>query len=242
MEQIINNNPTLRLFSLIVVGVIVFLSIKFIQRYVLVLVKDNFYKKLIRKWEFRIISLIWLGYSSWALFHLLRTNYVVTGVNLTIVLIGGWRSWMEFFAGLTFRLERKIQINDVIKTRDYAGRIYRFNFQSLSIMTDDGQLVHVPYSLMTNSIVAQSTDQERLMAQSFLVELSAEKPHEMRQYIEKLVVSCPWTAISHQAQVVFDGNQGFKVTAKAIDNHVFFKIERYVKRHLKALRESEKQG
>lgn len=241
MEQIINHNPTVQLFWIAVVGVLVFLAIKFIQRYVLVLVKDNFYQKLIRKWEFRVLTLIWLGYSCWALFHLLRANYVVTGVILAIILIGGWRSWMEFFAGLTLRLEQKIQRNDAIKTQKYAGRIYKFNFLSLAIMTDDGQLVHVPYSVMTNSIVAQSTDQERLMAQSFLVELSAEKPHEMRQFIEKLVVSCPWTAISHPAQVVFDGNRGFKVTAKAIDNHVFFKIERYVKQHLRALKNSEKE-
>lgn len=242
MEQIIDNNPTSQLFWLAVVGVFVFLAIKLVQRYVLVLIKDSYYQKLIRKWEFRLLSLLWLGYFCWALFHLLRANYVVTGVILTIVLISGWKSWMEFFAGLTLRLERKIQTNDVIKTRDYTGRIYRFNFQSLALMTDDGQLVHVPYSVITNSIVAQSTDQERLMAQSFLVELTTEKPHELRQYIEKLVVSCPWTAISHPAQVVFNGKQGFKVTAKAIDNQVFYKIERYVKQHLKALQQAAEKN
>lgn len=235
MYEMIDNNPFYKVFLLLVVGVAVALVIRIIQNYVLTLVKDRRKLRKIERWEFRVKTAIWIGYSSWALFHLLKVNLVVTLVILAVIFVAGWRSWMEFYAGIVLRLERRILLGDIIETSSGAGKVEHFHFQSLAVMTDDGHLVHVPYSKVTGDVVAQSTEQEKLMAQSFAIRVSTDKPQEMKQQITELVNACPWTAVLHPIQVNFNGQDTFKVTARSIDNSVFYKLEAYVTKRLESL-------
>ena len=143
---------------------------------------------------------------------------------------------MESFAGIILRLERRIRPGDSIQTDDDAGKLERFNFQSLAIMTDDGQLVHVPYSRITSNVIAQSTNQEKLMAHSFSLKVGTKESHQsVKERIVQLVISCPWTAVSHPVQVNASGAGEFKVTAKTIDNAVFYKLEGYVRKRLQEI-------
>lgn len=235
MYEMIDNNPFYKVFLLLGVGIGVALVIRIVQNYVLALVKDRRKLRKIERWEFRVKAFIWIGYSSWALYHLLKVNLVVTLVILAVIFVAGWRSWMEFYAGIILRLERRIQMGDKIETASGAGRVEHFHFQSLAMMTDDGLLVHIPYRKVTGDMVAQSTEQEKLMAQSFAVMVSTDRPQEMKQQITELVKACPWTAVLQPIQVNYNGDGTFKVTARSIDNSVFYKLEMYVNKRLDSL-------
>lgn len=235
MYDVIDNNPFYKVFLLLAVGVAVGLAIRIVQNYVLALIKERRYARLIERWQFRVKTAIWIGYSSWALYHLIKVNFVVTLVILAVVFAAGWRSWMQFYAGILLRLEKRIQLGDRIETSAGSGRVERFHFQSLTVLTNDGHLVHVPYSLLMSDVVTQSTEQEKLMAQSFTVKVSTERPQEVKQKLTRLVNACPWTAVLHPIQVVHVGEEVFKITAKSIDNSVFDKVEMYVIKRLESL-------
>ncbi len=232
MFQMIDNNPFYKLFWLLLVGAAVFLIVRIVQRYVLALVKDEYQRGLIRRWEYRAVTLIWLVYGSWALYHLIKSNFIVTLTILGVVLIAGWRSWMEFFAGIFLRLERRIEVGDVIQTDQGSGKVDHFNFQSLALQTDEGHLVHLPYSRITSGVVAQSTDQEKLLAQTFTLQYTSDNPQEVKEYIKNLVYRCPWTAVLHPVNVVYGDDNIYKITARTIDKSDFHRLEAFVQKRL----------
>lgn len=233
MFEMIDNNPFYKLFWLLLVGAAVFLIVLVMKRYVLALVKDEFQQGLIRRWEYRVVTLVWLVYGSWALYHLIKSNFIVTLTILGVVMIAGWRNWMEFFSGIFLRLERRIQIGDLLQTDHGSGRVERFFFQSLALHTDEGQIVHLPYSKITGDVVAQSTDQEKLLAQSFTVQHPSDDPHSIKQRISMLVYRCPWTAVLHPVNVTHSENDTYKITARTIDKADFYRLESYVQKRLK---------
>lgn len=232
MYEFIDNNPFYKIFWLGLVGVLVALAIWGVRRYVLALLKDHRWVSWLQRWEYRIVVFVWAGYAGWALFHLIKVNFLVTGVLLAIVLFAGWRSWMEFYNGLLLRIEGRMKIGDTIETESGSGRIDHFYFQSLTVMSLDGQLIHLPYSKITGGVVGQRTDQARLMAQSFTVSLNGGDVQMVKDKIENLVFSCPWTAVLHPVQITITGPGKYRVSAKTIDNDMFYKLENYVGKRL----------
>jgi hypothetical protein len=233
MYEIIDNNPFYKIFWLMLVGLLLAASIRLIRKYVLALIKNPGYQQWIEKWEFRLIVLLWAGYASWALFHLIKVNFLITGVIVAILIVTGWRSWMEYYAGLLLRLEGRIKTGDTIETKIGSGKIEQFNFQTLAVMSTDGQMIHIPYSKVTGDVVWQRTDQMKLMAQSFTLEVNAVEDEEMKNRIWLLVHCCPWTAVLHPIQVTKTAPDTYRVTAKTIDNEMFYKLENYVRKRLK---------
>lgn len=240
MYEIIDNNPFYKTFWLSLVGLIVFLLLRFVKHYVLALIKNKKHQRFVQNWRFGAETAIWLIYLSWVLYQLIKVNFVVTLVILAVVFLTGWRSWMEFYAGMVLRLERRFQLGDRIETPNGTGTVERFYFQSLVILGDDGRLVHIPYSQIADKVVLQSTDREKSMAQSFTVEVDADNPEMVKEQMTAIAFGCPWTAVTQQVQVNHDGNGRFQVTAKTIDNAVFAKLEHYVRKRANKLGDAKK--
>lgn len=232
MFQMIDNNPFYKLFWLLLIGALVFIIVRIVQRYVFALVKDDFQQGLIRRWEFRAITLIWMIYGSWALYHLIKSNFIVTLTILGVVMIAGWRSWMEFFSGIFLRLEQRIEPGDTLQTPQGSGRVERFYFQSLGLQTDEGHVIYIPYTRITSEVVAQSTDQEKLLAQTFVVQHPASDTHAVQELITDLVYRCPWTAVLHPVNVSQTAENTYKITARTIDKSDFPRLETFVQKRL----------
>lgn len=234
MYEFIDNNPFYKIFWLGLVGLLVAIAIWGTKRYVLALIKDSRLVSWIQRWEYRLVVIVWATYAGWALFHLIKVNFMVTGIILAILLLAGWRSWMEFYSGVLLRLEGRLNIGDTIETESGSGRIEHFYFQSLTMMSLDGQLIHLPYSKITSGVVGQRTDQARLMAQSFTVTARNGDVHAVKDKIQSLVFSCPWTAVLHPVQITSTEPGKYRVSAKTIDNTMFYKLENYVEKRLAA--------
>ncbi len=232
MFQMIDNNPFYKLFWLVLIGAVLFLVVRIVQRYVLAVVKDEYQRSLILRWEYRAVTIIWLVYGSWALYHLIKSNFIVTLTILAIVMVAGWRSWMEFFAGIFLRLERRIELGDMIQTQNGSGKVVRFHFQSMALRSDEGHLIHLPYSRVSSDVVAQSTNQEKLLAQSFTIHYPNTNTQVAKEFIKNLVYRCPWTAVLQPVNITFNDEQIFTITARTIDKSDFHRLEAYVKKRL----------
>lgn len=235
MYEMLDNNPFYKIFWLILVGILLAFGLWVIRRYVLAADQNRRHQQIIARWEFRVLTFVWTSYASWALYHLIKVNFLITLVIIGILIVAGWRSWMEFYAGLLFRLERRIKIDDSIHTAHGAGKVLRFHFQSLTILTNEGEIIHVPYSIVTGEVIAQRTDQSKLMAQSFSVNWQFNSVQEAKEKLWNMVYSCPWTAALHPIQITHIDTDEYRVTAKTIDNELFFKLESYVRNRVKEL-------
>lgn len=235
MYEMIDNNPFYKFFWLILVGILLAFGLWIFRRYVLAMAQNRRHQQIIARWEFRVLTFVWTGYASWALYHLIKVNFLITLVILGILIVAGWRSWMEFYAGMLFRLERRIKIGDTIHTAHGAGKVLHFHFQSLTIINNEGEIIHVPYSKVTEEVIAQRTDQSQLMAQSFSVQWKSDNVQEAKEKLWTMVYSCPWTAAMHPIQVTHTEAENYRITAKTINNDVFYKLESYVRNRVKEL-------
>lgn len=233
MYEMIDNNPFYKLFWLILVGVALAIGLWIFRRYILAMAQNRRHQQIIARWEFRVLTIVWTGYASWALYHLIKVNFLITLVIIGIVILAGWRSWTEFYAGVLLRLERRIKIGDTIQSAHGEGRVRQFHFQSLTILTDEGEIIHVPYSKITGEVIAQRTDQSKLMAQSFSVVLESSDAQDTKEKLWLMVYSCPWTAALHPIQIVRTDTDTYRITAKTIDNEVFYKLESFVRNRVK---------
>lgn len=233
MYEMIDNNPFYKVFWLLLVGVALAFALWIIRRYILAIAQNRRHQQIIKRWEFRVLTFVWTGYASWALYHLIKVNFMITLVIIGILIVAGWRSWMEFYSGMLLRLERRIKVGDTIHTAHGAGKVLHYHFQSLAILTDEGEIIHVPFSKVTGEVIAQRTDQSQLMAQSFSVKWKSENVQQAKDKLWILVFSCPWTAALHPIQVTHTDSDNFRITAKTIDNDAFHKLESYVRNRVK---------
>ncbi len=236
MFDMIENNPFYKVFWLLLIGAVVFVVVRIVQRYVFALVKDDFQLSLIRRWEFRAITLIWLIYGSWAMYHLIKSNFIVTLTILAVVMVFGWRNWMEFFTGIFLRLEQRIERGDILQTAEGSGKVEGFYFQSIGLQSTEGYITYLPYSRVTNDVVVQRTDQQKLMAQSFEVHVASNNPHKVKEVITELVYFCPWTAVLHPVNVAHTTDETYLVTARTINQSDFSRLEAFVLKRLRKIK------
>lgn len=232
MYDMIDNNPVYKVLWLILAGVLLYGFVRLLNRYVLDLIRQRAAKRRIENWRYPLLLAVWVLYSGWALYQLIKVNFLVTLVFLGAVFLAGFKNWMQAFSGLLVRLEQGIREGDTIRTEHGTGKIERFRFLSLVIKTEAGERIHVPYHDITGAVFAQQTDKKQLIPQTFRVERPHEDDRTAREIIKKWVESCPWTVSAGEIQVRPDQSGGYIISARAIDASMFYKLEAYVRRRL----------
>ncbi len=227
--DMIDNNPIRKMIFLVVVGVLLYLFFRVLDRYVLVLVKDRKYVQMIERWDFRVRFAAWAGYSSWALFHLIKVNFLLTIVVLAVVFIAGFKSWMQAFSGLMIRLERRFRLGDSIRTSHGNGQVAAFYMQSLGVLNESGELLSIPYTEVAFQPYARQTDRALNMPDRFEISWPYAEPENALGQLRQWAEQCPWTASVQPVQVSQTESGSYQLSVFPVDRLALRNIEKYVK-------------
>jgi small-conductance mechanosensitive channel len=152
--------------------------------------------------------IIWLAYIFWAVYFLFRNKfYYPYLVYAMIFIVAGFMAWFlikDIFAGIIFRIKHNLKTGSYIHTGDISGQIKAQQITYLKIMTDDGQLIRVPYSKIVLEVITElayrgSREQHIINIQ---VDLSLDKT-KAESLIRAALLNTPWSNLKEDPAIKF---------------------------------------
>lgn len=161
--------------------------------------------------------LLWVGFAFWAFEQLFigRVAYPVLIGSLVILMVGlfGWYFLRDFIAGIILKAENAFEAGQQIRTAEVSGTIKKLDYRSMVIVTCEGELVKIPYSLLTGQKIVKPADTGNWVEQLIRLNISSGYPPEkIKDMLKIRILEMPW--------VVSDDSLKFKITMDESDNYI----------------------
>ena len=177
--------------------------------------------------------IIWLIYIFWALDFLFSGKfyytYVVYAIILIIVVSVAWFLLKDIFSGIIFRFKHNLKNDSYVRAGDLSGRIKSQHLTYLKIMTDDGQIIRIPYSRIVNEVITELAYPDALKEHvlHLRVDLSAGNTSASESLIRTEVLNAPWSNLKEEPVIKFlkenDDGYFFEVSLLSINRkHIEF--------------------
>lgn len=193
----------------------------------------------------------WLVFLSWSVQVVCKNNALYSlglSVLLLAILTGvSWSILRDFVSGIIIKLEATYSINEWLKVRDVEGKVTKLGYRSLEIETEKGEIVNIPYSIITKEMSIKSSriqgleyGAETVKSHTFELDSPPSPPEggregikEAKEKIRKLILNSHWSSLKKEPQIKLlektDAGYTFQVTVYTLDAKYFQEIESYVK-------------
>lgn len=199
------------------VAIALYLILRFVSTYFRVLTGKRKIRKIFLKVFPVIQMLLWFAFAFWAFEQLFtgRVAYPVLTGSLIILMVGlfGWYFLRDFIAGIILKAENAFEAGQQIRTAEVSGTIKKLDYRSMGIVTCEGELVKIPYSLLSGQKIIKPADTGNWVEQLITLRISSGYPPEKIQNMLKIrILEMPW--------VVSDDSLKFKITRDEADNYI----------------------
>ncbi|OQY26577.1 MAG: hypothetical protein B6244_13105 [Candidatus Cloacimonetes bacterium 4572_55] len=237
MNQIYQNINIGVLAEYITWGVIIYLVFRALYDVVGKLSKKAPYLKKIRKVLPAMEIIAWMIFLIAILPIHENENLYALYVILTLTLLGLWSARFaisDFIAGLILHLDDDFSPDDYIQIRDIQGRITRFGYRTLDILTDNKETVKFPYSRLTGQPIVKMERPEKWEPHTFLLELPRQETvGKLIDCIKTTALNAPWSVIPKKPVILkqsdTESSHIFKVSVYALSPHYAPLIEDYIR-------------
>lgn len=216
-----------------------YFSLKFLQLALKGLSKKyNLLKNLNRLFPI-IVSIIWIVLIFWSAHFLfkLKSYYDIVVISIVIIISAftGWFFIKDFIAGIVFRLQNDYTEGDILHFNDTGGIISSLSLTHVMIISNDDQMLSIPYSRISNEITIQNAKITALDNNTSLI--ITDKKNDVKttlNNIYKEITTSPWRIPNKKPAVRFIGEDN--------SNYKFeIKVEVRNKKHLNNIIEQVEQ-
>jgi hypothetical protein len=105
-------------------------------------------------------------------------------------------------AGLIFKYENRISLNEIIEVAEIKGEIKNFHNRSIEIETENGNRIFLPYSMLLNVISSPQKVSETVLNFSF--EIRIPTVHHWDKVVDQLrkyIYSLPWSVLKNEPKI-----------------------------------------
>lgn len=199
------------------VAIALYLILRFISTYFRVLTEKRKIRKIFLKVFPVAQMLLWVVFAFWAFEQLFigRVAYPVLTGSLIILMVGlfGWYFLRDFIAGIILKAENAFEAGQQIRTAEVSGTIKKLDYRSMGIVTSEGELVKIPYTLLTSQKIVKPADTGNWVEQLIRLKISSGYPPEkIQNMLEIRIHEMPW--------VVSDDSLKLKITREEADNYI----------------------
>ncbi|MGK7394754.1 MAG: mechanosensitive ion channel domain-containing protein [Candidatus Cyclobacteriaceae bacterium M3_2C_046] len=185
----------------------------------------------------------WLIFIFWGLDYLLKAKsyYPFLIISLVIILTGliAWFLLRDIVAGVILRLQDGLVINQNIRFQHISGKIASLHLAHLRIVNQDGDAIKVPYSKISNEIIAEVAGKDDVDQVDLQIRLK--KTFTREEYLERirfLLLNAPWSSskkptfiqMKQEAQDYFL----FSIKIHTLNTNHTALIEKYLKEKLRS--------
>ena len=143
--------------------------------------------------------IVWIGWLFWVIHATVNNRTVHTFVTVGIAfLFFGLLAWFllrDVVAGIIFKLQHTLKINQSIRVADTSGRLLRLGMTALVLDNTSGEQIKIPYTKLINEAVARSEASDTI--EPFDFSLSVSKSLSKERWIAALkqqILLLPWAS------------------------------------------------
>jgi small-conductance mechanosensitive channel len=191
--------------ALVIVGALLvlnYLILKFLKRYLFMMVKSEIWHQRIENSWVRIELGIWLLVSVMLLVYMLNQGFLITVVILLVAFVVGGRYWRDIVSGIVVKFEQKIAEGDFLSNPEYAGVVVDLGIRGVQIRLDGGDVAYISYRSLGDFRVRKlERDLKSELCSvtvNFKPEVSVEKAI---QILSREAMLIPYTLLTESAKV-----------------------------------------
>lgn len=199
------------------VALALYLILRFVSTYFRMLTGKRKIRKIFLK-IFPVIQMfLWFAFAFWAFDQLFigMVAYPVLTGSLIILMVGlfGWYFLRDFISGIILKAENAFETGQQIRTAEVSGTIKKLGYRSIGIVTCEGELVKIPYSLLANQKIVKPADTGNWVEQFIKLKISSGySPEKIQNMLKIRLLEMPW--------IVSDDSLQLKITRDEAGNYI----------------------
>jgi small-conductance mechanosensitive channel len=159
-------------------------------------------------WVLLAFKVITHYFSEESYFSLIMAGFIIVSLIILSLFI-----LKDFVAGLILKSEYGLTKGLSISTKDFSGKIQRSSLLNAEILTDDQEIIKVPYSKISGEIIKIPVKGDLLRKYEFVLRFPAKKSiDETKKIAFKRLISKPWIIPSKKPELLYKKTEsGFHV-------------------------------
>lgn len=180
----------------------------------------------------RLEVIVWLIYTIVTLILLFSESFSVTLGLLLVVGLAGFYFWRNFFPGLLIRVADKFRVDDLVRHKDYTGKLIKLGITTMHIRTADEEEVYIPYKDIINAAFIKRQETGKLMSTKVTFQIEEKNIDTILKAVPNWLFECPWSIPQNENQVELHLNGLLHITIYATDHQSLSRVERFLEKSI----------
>lgn len=215
-------------------AIALFLLLRFVSSYFHVLTGNLKIRKIFLKFFPVIEMLSWLIYIFWAFDQLLigmAAYHLLTGsLIVVIVVLFGWYYLRDFISGIILKSDNAFEPGQQIQTAKVSGTIKKLGYRTIEIVTDNGENVKIPFSLLTGQHIVKPADTGNWVEQVIRLKISSDYPPEkIQSMLKNRILEMPWMVSGGHIKIEItldeSGKYNTEIDIRSLNSEMAMKTE-----------------
>lgn len=219
--------------SLIILAVFIFVAHRSVNLLISKWVKKQAQENLLSVYVPIAVNLIWVIFFLYTIYLLAIINPVVTVFISSILLLATWNYAKDFVQGTIFKIQKGNLVGQIITVNDYSGKVVKMKNTRIHLQQDNGEIVEYPYSKLSDTILAISSNVEDYKNCTITTSIPLTKDIEgIKRQLRVQLFTIPWIVSNREIKIdiVHQDSETIrlKVSAYTLDEKFIPKIQRIV--------------
>lgn len=198
-------------------AIALYLIVRFVSIYFRVLTGKRKIRNIFLKFFPLVQMFLWFAFAFWAfeqMFFGMATYPILIGsLIILLICLFGWYFLRDFISGIILKAENAFESGQQIRTAEVSGTIKKLGYRSMGIVNNEGELVKIPYSLLTSQQIVKPAETGNWVEQLFRLNISSDYPPEkIQDMLKTRLLEMPW--------IVADDSLELKITREEAGNYM----------------------
>jgi small-conductance mechanosensitive channel len=194
------------LLQFIVLALVLLLLLKLACRVIhLIEPSSRIRKGLLRYFPLLELALwTWLAFrATWTIFgNLTPHNIALMAMLLLLLVTIFWYFFRDYFAGVVLKVENAFEKGQYMKSSQGSGKIHALGYRSITLETDEGEKIRIPYSTLSASWFSKPAGEDVSYSHMIKMQVSRNLQAELvRKELTGLLLSLPWVVTAQPPMV-----------------------------------------
>ena len=221
------------------IALLIFFILRLLEKALPFILKQPDKKKAFSRYFTIAQILVWIIYFIFVIQQLSDSNHLYSfGLFIMLMLAIFWLLWnylKEYISGGVFKMNHSFEINDTVQINEFQGKIVGLGNQSLELESENGEIIYIPYTHLSKSVIVKLHPGEMILSHSFTISVENNgKPLEKQEELKYEILSLPWASLkkSPLIKLIHEDQKHlvFELVVFTLEKEFFYKIEESVRK------------
>jgi len=226
------------IYFLLFLALALFFALRLISWLLPVIFTGDDHRKIALRYKTLVELVIWVVFNIWSVQYLYSSNqpyaYGLFVILFLLLVYAGWIGLKDMLAGAFVKAGQKLTLNETIRVGEFSGKIIAFGYTSLTIESDEGETIYLPYSYLQGKALIKVQPAESISRHTFRFEIDKKaSTRETIEHIRYFILNLPWISLKKEPQIrplsETSTGQVIEITLFSIEKEHFQDMEKLIK-------------